>query len=82
MAVKQKLIRRQIVALLSMLVMGMIIWASQQTQIQPQVLSSQVEQQFFGDSTAVEALDKLEVKGRAPKTGYARAQFGDGWSRQ
>ena len=82
MAAKQKLIRRQIMALLSMLVMGMVIWASQQTQIQPQVLSSQVEQQFFGDSTAVEALDKLEVKGRAPKTGYTRAQFGDGWSRQ
>ena len=82
MAAKQKLIRRQIMALLSMLVTGMIIWASQQTQIQPQVLSSQVEQQFFGDSTAVEALDKLEIKGRAPKTGYARAQFGDGWSRQ
>ena len=82
MAAKQKLIRRQIMALLSMLVMGMIIWASQQTQIQPQVLSSQVEQQFFGDSTAIEELDKLEVKGRAPKTGYARAQFGDGWSRQ
>ena len=82
MAAKQKLIRRQIMALLSMLVTGMIIWASQQTQIQPQVLSSQVEQQFFGDSTAIEELDKLEVKGRAPKTGYARAQFGDGWSRQ
>ena len=82
MAAKQKLIRRQIMALLSMLVTGMIIWASQQTQIQPQVLSSQVEQQFFGDSTAIEALDKLEVKGRAPKTGYARAQFGDGWSQQ
>ena len=82
MAAKQKLIRRQIMVLLSMLVTGMIIWASQQTQIQPQVLSSQVEQQFFGDSTAIEALDKIEVKGRAPKTGYARAQFGDGWSRQ
>lgn len=82
MAAKQELIRRQIMALLSMLVTGMIIWASQQTQIQPQVLSSQVEQQFFGDSTAIEALDKIEVKGRAPKTGYARAQFGDGWSRQ
>jgi len=25
-------------------------------------------------------LEKLEVKGRAPKTGYARDQFGDGWS--
>ena len=24
-------------------------------------------------------LDKLAVKGRAPKTGYSRAQFGDGW---
>ena len=82
MAAKQKLIRRQIMALLSMLVTGMIVWASQQTQIQPQVLSSQVEQQFFGDSTAIEALGKLEVKGRAPKTGYARAQFGDGWGRQ
>jgi hypothetical protein len=28
---------------------------------------------------ALEALNTLEVKGRAPKTGYARAQFGDGW---
>jgi len=25
-------------------------------------------------------LDALPVKGRAPKTGYSRAQFGDGWS--
>lgn len=25
-------------------------------------------------------LDELEVKGRAPKTGYTRAQFGDGWA--
>lgn len=28
---------------------------------------------------AVQALEKLVVKGRAPKTGYAREQFGDGW---
>lgn len=26
------------------------------------------------------ALASLPVKGRAPKTGYARAQFGEGWS--
>lgn len=25
-------------------------------------------------------LDALEVKGRAPKTGYARAEFGSGWA--
>ena len=28
---------------------------------------------------AVEILEKLEVKGRAPKTGYSREQFYDGW---
>lgn len=26
------------------------------------------------------ALDQLPVKGRAPKTGYVRTQFGDGWT--
>lgn len=29
--------------------------------------------------TALEQLQTLEVKGRAPKTGYSRDQFGDGW---
>lgn len=31
---------------------------------------------------AAEALNKIEVKGRAAKTGYARTQFGDGWTSQ
>jgi Protein of unknown function (DUF1524) len=31
-------------------------------------------------SPAAEALDKLEVKGRAPKTGYSRDQFSKGWA--
>lgn len=30
--------------------------------------------------TALAALAKLPVKGRAPKTGYSRDQFGDGWA--
>ncbi|WP_432488993.1 GmrSD restriction endonuclease domain-containing protein [Kineococcus sp. SYSU DK018] len=29
--------------------------------------------------TALALLDTLEVKGRAPKTGYSREAFGDGW---
>lgn len=29
---------------------------------------------------AATALEKLAVKGRAPKTNYSRAQFGDGWA--
>ena len=31
------------------------------------------------DGTALAALQTLAVKGRAPKTGYDREQFGDGW---
>jgi hypothetical protein len=31
------------------------------------------------DGTALAQLDTLEVKGRAPQTGYERENFGDGW---
>lgn len=31
--------------------------------------------------TALEGLEALAVKGRAPKTGYERTQFGDGWEK-
>ena len=31
-------------------------------------------------SRALDALARLQVKGRAPKTGYERERFGDGWS--
>lgn len=30
--------------------------------------------------SAITALDQLPVKGRAPKTGYSRDQFGPAWS--
>ena len=30
--------------------------------------------------SALAAISRLEVKGRAPKTGYRRDQFGDGWA--
>lgn len=33
-------------------------------------------------SNAMTALNQLSVKGRAPKTNYSRAQFGDGWASQ
>lgn len=31
-------------------------------------------------SPAIDALKQLPIKGKAPKTGYARAQFSDGWA--
>jgi hypothetical protein len=33
-----------------------------------------------GQALAIEALADLEIKGRAPKTGYSRAEFGNGWA--
>lgn len=47
-----------------------------------ELTESQVVTSGEGDKAgpAIEALEKLEVKGRAPKTGYDRSEFGDGWS--
>ena len=41
------------------------------------VLSEKIENQPL----ARIVLEQLTVKGRAPKTGYARSEFGDGWAR-
>lgn len=45
---------------------------------QPQQQSPQTTQSPPG--AAVDLLATLPIKGRAPKTGYARTQFGDGWT--
>lgn len=45
-----------------------------QTQIAPPGVS-----QDSSDILAVNELRRLEIKGRAPKTGYSRDQFGAGW---
>lgn len=39
------------------------------------------EQRLGTYKTALEGLAALSVKGRAPKTGYARTQFGNGWEK-
>ena len=83
MSAKQKLFRRRMMALLTVILFGVAVWASQdQYQVPIAVLSSQLEEQYFGDQTTLGALDSLEVKGRAPKTGYTRAEFGAGWEKQ
>ena len=49
---------------------------AQQTAAQPGVAAPDTST----SSAALTVLDTLAVKGRAPKTGYARTQFGDGWA--
>lgn len=40
------------------------------------------EAQGSNDELAIEVLETLPVKGRAPKTGYSRDQFSNGWARR
>lgn len=65
--------------LLVALLTALVVWAAQLSQPQTAPLSASLRQQWFGNDAPAAVLDQLEVKGRAPKTGYSRKQFGDGW---
>lgn len=76
---KRRYVRRQITGLLVIALSAVAVWATQLSQPTLTPLSPELQQHYFGSSTAMEELGKLAVKGRAPKTGYSRKQFGDGW---
>lgn len=66
-----------IVILLALMPLAGAIYES----IQEKPSIQQTEQASIIDSRlASEALSELEVKGRAPKTGYSRSEFGSGWA--
>ena len=46
---------------------------------QPQTLGVVSKAEQPPSENALQALEKLEVKGRAPKTGYDRSKFSNGW---
>lgn len=72
--------RRVVVVWLTIfLIVGSILYAEiNQPEIAP--ASKPVEKGALSELSALESLASLEVKGRAPKTGYKRSQFGDGWA--
>lgn len=70
-------IRRVVVTLVSLLVLAVTIVANQDSW-QPQV--SQRPSEVNATGSAADLLATLTVKGRAPKTGYERTQFGNGWA--
>jgi hypothetical protein len=45
-----------------------------------QVNSNYVLSDIVGVEKAIDVLERVEVKGRSPKTDYARDQFSDGWA--
>ena len=76
-----KIWRRQVIVILIVVVAGAGVWASQIAQPETQTIKTSTQRELFGDSNAKAELGKLEVKGRAPKTGYSRKQFGNGWGK-
>lgn len=70
-------IRRTVAAIIAVVIaLGLLFVHPEAWQQTPE--SSEQTQVATGD--AAEALAEFEVKGRSPKTGYSRDQFGDGWA--
>lgn len=71
-------VRRTIVVIILLLLAGLPLAS---TRIDMPTLQEVIEANT-GVSTTVEneALEGIAIKGRAPKTGYEREQFGNGWS--
>lgn len=69
-----------IIALFSLLA-GFVYQAYEQSKTpdQPQTLGVVSNTQPANTTLASDALEKLTIKGRAPKTGYDRGQFSNGW---
>lgn len=75
MAKKQSYFRiRRIISILFLLAVAAITSFYNNELWQPLPLSE------FNTTETIEILNNLEVKGRAPKTGYTRDQFGHGWA--
>lgn len=72
-------LRRLVAVVLVIVVVLTVAFMKAPEQNQPGQASS-LDQPVISTSSAIEALNKLAVKGRAPKTGYSRDQFGGGWA--
>jgi len=55
------------------------VWSRHQTEVTTASQHAAIAASEAKSDTALHALSTLAIKGRAPKTGYTRAQFSDGW---
>lgn len=71
--------------LLLAIIAGMFLEQPQATQEEPQISTpsqSVTKPHSHSYELASDGLEALAAKGRAPKTGYKRSLFGDGWAQQ
>lgn len=66
-------------AVLFVVVIWLVVNPESYEKIFTRVENTGAESIETGERLAIEVLEELEVKGRAPKTGYSREQFYDGW---
>ncbi len=75
--------RRVLLILLALISLGAWIITTQPEPSVPSTViattSAQAPVSRTNEKLATTVLEQLAVKGRAPKTGYTRTQFGDGW---
>ena len=71
-------IRRTVAALITLLVAVTILLSN--TELWQTASPPSHSETTIASGKAADSLNKLAVKGRAPKTGYARTQFGNGWA--
>ncbi|HMS93394.1 MAG TPA: HNH endonuclease family protein [Candidatus Saccharibacteria bacterium] len=72
--------RRLITVIVSLVIFGAVIAGSPDLWQQAPIEPAGIQGVQTTTDNATHILETLEVKGRAPKTGYARTQFGNGWS--
>ena len=71
--------RRSVLVAIALAVICSVIYFSADNYTETPVKQSTETPIVSTTTPALKALEKLAVKGRAPKTGYTREQFGDGW---
>lgn len=73
--------RRTIFAIILAIVIIVVGLANQNIENQKVSEHNKSAQTTTNQHLATEVLDSLDVKGRAPKTGYSRDMFGNGWQK-
>ena len=72
--------RRIIGGLSALILVGVwIVTNPKSYEAEPSAASSNTVVDSQGETLAINALETLEIKGRAPKTGYKRTEFYDSW---
>lgn len=73
-------LRRVVVSIISLVGFAIVILAAAPPVIEETNQTVVTHTQVGEPGSALAALEMIEVKGRAPKTGYERTEFGSGWS--